>query len=367
MSRVEAIGCSDIGKAEVQAVMRIPPQLHVERIDSSVRTSPNHNTHCRLYHTPNLLASMIEHPGPTPVPPSAPRRLRRRTKTDTEKSQRSLIKHYNTRVARYDTGLGAFKSQKETWEAQYKEYVGSLNLESIDLVDDDEDAAEEAEKLRKESAQTDLIAAAKPLVVFTHGRNSTLEDAHITAFCQGFGREAPILLFEDTRPELRRIHVFRTLVDSYPSIKAFSGRSAGARNAAKASIRDLNYRETHLREVLHRMRAKSWWIKLIKGDHSFEQWTEDEMENTLDIVGQIAAIWAKEENLDPDLSEMVLKSKIETGQAEWTAWQAPAPGTPKPGAFFTVTAEGGETATGARSFAFSIPPVEPRWTGNRDK
>jgi hypothetical protein len=29
--------------------------------------------------------------------------------------------------------------------------------------------------------------------------------------------------------------VFRTLVNSYPSIKAFSGRSAGARNAARAS------------------------------------------------------------------------------------------------------------------------------------
>ncbi|KAH7395470.1 hypothetical protein BKA64DRAFT_708866 [Cadophora sp. MPI-SDFR-AT-0126] len=323
MSNPEGLGCSDIGKADVQAVMRIPPQLPVERIDSSVQTSPNHSTHCRLYHTPNLPASVVDHPGPPPVPPSAPRRLRRRTKSDSEKSRKSLIKHYNERVARYNAALKAFKSRKEIWEEKYNEYVDSLNLESIDPVDDDHDAAEEAEKLRKESMQTNLIAAAKPLVVFTHGRNSTLEDAHITAFCQGFGREAPILLFKDTRPEPRRIHVFRTLVDSYPSIKAFSVHTPAKRLIffTYPLVRDLNYRyadlltlgsdisvlfvvgdgdplavETHLREVRHRMRAKSWWIKLIKGDHSFKQWTEDEMENTLDIAGQLAAIWAKEEN-----------------------------------------------------------------------
>lgn len=91
----------------------------------------------------------------------------------------------------------------------------------------------------EEESQEDPIAAAQPLVVFTHSRNSTLNNTHITAFCQGFGREAPILLFEDTRPELQRIQVFCTLVNNYPSIKVFAGRSAGARNAAKASSRSL--------------------------------------------------------------------------------------------------------------------------------
>ncbi|KAL2064281.1 hypothetical protein VTL71DRAFT_4775 [Oculimacula yallundae] len=402
------MGFLNIGKPEVQAGMRIPPQLPIERIDSSIQTSSNHHTHCRLYHTSNLPASIVEHPGGPPLPPSAVRPLRPKTKSDSDRSRASLVRHYNTRIAQYNLALEAFKAQKLIWEAKYADYVESLNLESIAAVVDDDDVVQEARSaLRKESAQTDIIAAAKPLVVFTHGRNSTLEDQHITAFCQGFAREAATLLFEDTRPELQRIHVFRTLADNYPSIKAFPGRSAGARNAAKASIhtaakrlifftyplvRDLNYRytdllalgsdievlfvvgdgdplavETHLREIRHRMRAKSWWIKLIKGDHSFKQWTLEEMQNTLDIAGQLAAIWAKEENLDPDLSELVLRSSFDTGKAEWTSWQAPEPGTPKPGAFFTVSAEGGDFPGGGASFQFSVPPSESRWRGNKGK
>jgi predicted acylesterase/phospholipase RssA len=42
-------------------------------------------------------------------------------------------------------------------------------------------------------------------------------------------------MFEDLRLELQPIHVFRTLVNLSLSIKIFAGRSAGARNAAKAS------------------------------------------------------------------------------------------------------------------------------------
>ena len=60
------------------------------------------------------------------------------------------------------------------------------------------------------------------------------EDAHVTAFCQDFASEAPILLFEDARPELEPIHVVRTLGNTYPSIKAFVCRSAGVRNAVTA-------------------------------------------------------------------------------------------------------------------------------------
>jgi hypothetical protein len=111
--------------------------------------------------------------------------------------------------------------------------------------------------------------------------------------------------------DLDRISTFRTLTTAYPSIKAFSGRSMGTRLAARASIhapvkrlifvtyplvRNLEYRyadllalgsdievlfivgdsdplavQTHLIEVRKHMRAKSWWINVFKGGHTFTQ------------------------------------------------------------------------------------------------
>ena len=74
--------------------------------------------------------------------------------------------------------------------------------------------------------------------------------------------------------------------------------------------------ETHLREVRARMCAKSWWIKLIRGNHDFNVWIPKEMENALGIVWQIATLWAKTESLDPDLSELRLQTKYDTSKAE---------------------------------------------------
>jgi len=219
-----------IGMPRVQESMRVPPVVPIERIDSFVHTSANYSTYCRLYYTPQLSAPLVKHPGIPPTPPTAPRPLPPRKKGDTAKSRQTLRKHYNTKVANYNIILGIYETNKATWDVNYKEYINSLDLNRLDCKTEGCDKDE-----KEEDDHDDPIAAAEPLVVFTHGRNSTLEDAHITAFCQGFGREAAILLFEDSRPELQRIHVFRTLVNSYPSIKAFSGRSAGARNAARAS------------------------------------------------------------------------------------------------------------------------------------
>jgi len=214
--------------------MRIPPVVPVERIDHSVRTSSNHTTYCRLYHTPQLPAPVVEHPGAPPTPPTPPRSLPRRKKSDNPKSRQSLKKHYNTKVVKYNVALTTYHVEKAEWDEKYEAYVHGLDLDNILCKIEDTDSND-----GEEDSQDDPIAAAQPLVVFTHGRNSTLDNAHLTAFCQGFARETPILLFEDTRAELQRIQVFRSLVSNYPSIKAFSGRSAGARNAARASSKTL--------------------------------------------------------------------------------------------------------------------------------
>jgi hypothetical protein len=100
--------------------------------------------------------------------------------------------------------------------------------------------------------------------------------------------------------------------------------------------------ETHLREVRERMCAKSWWIKLIRGNHDFNMWIPEEIENTLGIVWQIAALWAKTESLDPDLSELRLQTKYDTSKAEWTSWQTPEPDTPQAASNSKVQAEGGK-------------------------
>jgi hypothetical protein len=230
-----------IGKPKVQESMRLAPAIPVERIDSSVVTSANYSTYCRLYYTPQLSIPSVEHPGIPPTPPTAPRPLPPRKKGDTTKSRQTLRKHYNTKVAKYNTTLGIYKANKVIWDVHYRKYIASLDLNRLASKTEDHDIDDIDEK--EEDNHEDPIAAAEPLVVFTHGRNSTLDNAHITAFCQGFGREGAILLFEDLRPELQRIHVFRTLVNSYPCIKAFSGRSAGARNAAKASSKTSEPRE----------------------------------------------------------------------------------------------------------------------------
>lgn len=48
--------------------------------------------------------------------------------------------------------------------------------------------------------------------------------------------------------------------------------------------------ETHLKEVRARMKARSWWIRLVQGDHQFKIWeTKTIRDAILNIAGQMAA------------------------------------------------------------------------------
>ncbi|KAH7354885.1 hypothetical protein BKA65DRAFT_548962 [Rhexocercosporidium sp. MPI-PUGE-AT-0058] len=304
------MGFLDIGKSEVQAVMRIPRQLPVERIDSPVQTSSNHHTHCRLYHTPNVPVTIVEHPGAPSLPPSAVRTLRPRTKSDSDRSRASLIRHYNARITKHNLTLETFKAQKVIWDAKYKEYVDSLNLESIAEVVDDQDVVPEAGSAgMRNPAKASIHTPAKHLIFST-----------------------------------------------YPLVRDLNYRRWGSASSREPSARGP---ASNARQVLV--------DKVDQGRPFLQTMTLEEMKNTLDVAGQIAAIWAKEEKLDPDLSELVLKSRFETGKAEWTGWQAPAPGTLKPGAFFTVSAEGGDMPAGGASIQSSLPGSESRWKGNKGK
>lgn len=155
--------------------------------------SANHKTECHLYYTRQLATPTVAYPGRPPAPPTAPRPLRAKKAGDSDKYRKSLVKHYNNRVEKYNAAVAIYRANKAAWEELYKECTDSIDLENIK--NEDENKVEE-----EADDDVDPIAAAKTIVVFTHGRNSTLEDAHITAFCQGFAREAAILLFEDLRP-----------------------------------------------------------------------------------------------------------------------------------------------------------------------
>jgi hypothetical protein len=146
-----------VGKPEAQVSMRVPPAIPVERIDSTVYTSANYQTHSRLYYTPQLFAPSVEHPGVPPTPPPASRPLPPRKKGGNAKNRQSLKKHYNTKVAKYNTALDIYDANKATWDINYKKYIDSLDLNRL--------ADEEPDKDEKEEDRLgDPITAAEPLV-----------------------------------------------------------------------------------------------------------------------------------------------------------------------------------------------------------
>lgn len=99
-----------LSKPHIQEIMRAPPSIPIERIDSMVYTSTEHQTQCRLYNTPKLSTPTIKHPGTLLLQPTAPRPLPRRKRGDTTKTRQFLKKHYNKEAARYNIILEAFQA-----------------------------------------------------------------------------------------------------------------------------------------------------------------------------------------------------------------------------------------------------------------
>lgn len=220
--------------------------------------------------------------------------------------------------AHYEILLKKYHEDQAIWDAKHQAYQAATNC------------TEDSEGEETESPETQPQHRPDPLCVFTHGKSTTLDDPHVRSFCLGFARTAPILLFQDNRDEILRVQTFRSLANSFPSVKAYSGRSLGARNAARATVystvqrailvtfplvRGLDIRytdllalsadtevlfiigdsdalcpETHLKEIRGRMKAKSWWIRLVNGDHQFRIWeTKTIRDGILNIAGQIAS------------------------------------------------------------------------------
>ncbi len=158
-------------------------------------------------------------------------------------------------------------------------------------------------------------------------------------------------------------------MNQLPSAIAIGGRSMGARASARAQIyspvrklifftyplvRGLDERydellavesttdvlfvlgdsdslchEMHLKAIRSRMRARTWWIRIIGGDHAL--WFEDlQRDKICNAAGQLSAWWSDDANRDPALTELTLDYDKQARQAKWTDWMAPPTGAPRP-------------------------------------
>ncbi|KUJ23974.1 uncharacterized protein LY89DRAFT_573255 [Mollisia scopiformis] len=210
-----------------------------------------------------------------------------------------------------------------------------------------------------------LVPGSGPSTILTHGRGSNLDVPAIVGFNQGFGRTHSSLAFARGKEnEAERAAVFNALAANYPT-NTFTGRSFGARAATIAALKNpainqlicftipiVRERDTSLSEdllklpattdvlfvlgnddartpeiELHRvrklMKARTWWIRVILGDHGLFYLPESKRVALAKVMGQLAAQWC--ENRDPAKTEFVLDwvEDKEKGlnQPVWSEWQ----------------------------------------------
>lgn len=307
--------------AGVVALMRSQPVNPVDREDFEIQVSPGYKAPCRIYYSSTHSDHHPPNPGSPPVKPVAPKALPKTSLENLNAEQalarRTLEKQYKGSKAHYDTLLKTYHEDRAKWDAANQAYQAAIHHGEDPSTE--EDASSEDHHVRPD-----------PFCIFTHGKSTTLDDPHVRSFCLGFARTAPILLFQDYRDEILRVQTFRSLANSFSSVKAYSGRSLGARNAARATVfstikrvilvtfplvRNLDVRhsdllalsadtdvlfiigdsdamapETHLKEIRQKMKARSWWIRLVGADHQFKLWEGKTIRDAiLNIAGQMAA------------------------------------------------------------------------------
>ncbi|KAH7400066.1 hypothetical protein BKA64DRAFT_707746 [Cadophora sp. MPI-SDFR-AT-0126] len=191
-------------------------------------------------------------------------------------------------------------------------------------------------------------------MIFTHGRGSKLDEA-IVAFTEGWARTQTSLNFEELGDLNTRAGIFRALMLASPSAISLGGRSMGARAAVRGSmysparklilfthllIRGLDERyeellelkpdvdvlfvfgdsdalchEMHLNTVRQRMHARTWWVRMIDGDHALWYDLDEKRTALCNIAGQIAARWNV--SRDPELTELTLNLDKDANQPKW--------------------------------------------------
>jgi hypothetical protein len=200
-----------------------------------------------------------------------------------------------------------------------------------------------------------------PSLIFTHGRSIGLDDSSIIPFLTGFARTHPVLCFEDLGDLNTRAATFRSLLNHFPSATALGGRSKGGRASARAQlyssakqlifltyplVRGTDERydellslepgtdvlfitgdadplcvELHLRGVRERMLdrgVRSWWVKIVGGNHKLDAWAKERSEMVCNVVGQVAAGWMS--GRDAERTELVCDWDKDRGVPTLSAW-----------------------------------------------
>ncbi|KAE8442690.1 hypothetical protein EG329_002935 [Mollisiaceae sp. DMI_Dod_QoI] len=178
----------------------------------------------------------------------------------------------------------------------------------------------------------------QPDIIFTHGRHT----------------------------ENHRASTFRSLQNIYPT-NTFAGRSMGARTCARAALYNAHITklifftiplmrgleelfdevlalpaevdvlfvvgdaddrcpEIVMHGVRKRMRARSWLIRVVRGDHALWYMPEERRVKICEVAGQLAAEWNRDDGVgggrDPEKTEMVLDWEGDdyNGRPRWTEW-----------------------------------------------
>jgi len=221
---------------------------------------------------------------------------------------------------------------------------------------------QEAEENAFLNSSEELDILPQPDIIFNHGHRNGLDVASLVAFSEGFARTQTCLSFVDFGDLEHRTSTFRSLMSAFPSA-AVGGRSYGSRSSCRAAIwspvrklifftyplvRGIDERyeellqlssdvdvlfvvgdsdplcvEMHLAAIRKRMRARTWWIRVIGADHQFSMRGNNGAGTKLcNVAGQIAAKWNVEGGRDLEKTELTLQYDKVNKQAVWTEWFA---------------------------------------------
>lgn len=171
----------------------------------------------------------------------------------------------------------------------------------------------------------------EPDVLFTHGAGSQLDNPTLDAFSEGLAATHTVLCFEDRRNVPRRAATFKSLLDDFPSVTIFGGRSKGSVASVEASF-DSNVKKLillsfplssqksghprralmqlqedaevlfiggdrdelcglgDLAEIRKSMKARSWLIQIEGGDHGIK-FEKEKRRSVCELAGKIAGKW----------------------------------------------------------------------------
>ena len=334
------------------ALMREAPVFPILRKEFALESAPGRHINCQLHYTSIPIPEPV-HPGPPPAPPVAPAPLPAAGPGRPGPARRELVAAFNNAQIDYANALKAYPA------------VLQAHRDAVTAYEVAQAAAERVDVGLVQPA-TNAVNSPEPDFIFTHGKGSRLDNPAIMAFVQGFARNYTVLAFEDVRDMTERVSTFRSLMNSYPSATAVGGRSMGARASCRAAVyshikklifftypltRGLSERyeellaldaetdvlfiigdsdpmaiELLLNPLRQRMRARSWWIKVIGADHAFWFDPPETRDGICNVAGQIASMWIVDGNRDPERTELTLKYDPTPGiqQVTWTGWTMPA-------------------------------------------